>query len=59
VTTADSVVPITPELDVRTAYGGGEKLCTRLDSRRLGADFRFEGDAVSTIEVWFVRTEGM
>lgn len=57
VTTAESVVPITSELDVGTAYGGGQRLCARLDSRRLGVVVGFQGDLVSAIEVWFVRNE--
>jgi len=57
VTTADSVVPITRNLDIAAVYGGRHRLCVRLDSRRLAVDFEFEGDVVSTIDVTFVRTE--
>lgn len=59
VTTANSVVPIAADLDVDKVYGGGPRLCTRLDSRRLVVDFQFDGDVVSAIEVTFVRTEAM
>lgn len=57
VTTADSVIPITHSLDIATVYGGGHRLCVRLDSRRLAVDFEFVGNFVSKIEITFVRTE--
>jgi hypothetical protein len=59
VTTADSVVPISRDLDIGATYGGGPRLCVRLDSRRLAADFEFQNDAVSTIEISFIRTESL
>jgi hypothetical protein len=58
VTTADSVMPVTTDLDIEAVYGGGDRVCTRLDGRRLGADFQFHGDRVTSISVWFVRHEG-
>lgn len=59
VTTGASLLRITPDLDIRTAYGGGDRLCTRLDARRLKVIFEFGGDVVSAINVYFVRTESI
>lgn len=57
VTTADSVVPITTELEIGSIYGGGERLCARLDSRKLGIVAYFDKDLVSAVNLWFVRSE--
>jgi hypothetical protein len=59
VTTADSVVPILPGVDIGAVYGGGSRLCTRLDSRKLSIVFDFRDAVVSAIDVTYVRTEGL
>jgi hypothetical protein len=58
VTHADSVVPITPELDISATYGGGDKICVSLDGGRLILDFMLRGTTVSSIELAYIRTEG-
>lgn len=57
VTTADAVVPITSGLDIAAIYGGGDRLCARLDSERLGFFVDFENNLVSRIKIVFVRNE--
>jgi hypothetical protein len=59
VTTASSVVPISRDLDFRAAYGCVPRLCVRLDSRKLAADFEFQNDAVSAIVVSYIRNESL
>ena len=59
VTTANSVIKIARETDIAVVYGGGPRLCVRLDSQRLGADFHFRDDVVSRIDVWYIRTESI
>lgn len=55
---ADSLVPLTRDLDIAAVDGHGPRLCVFLDSGSLSLDFRFRGDFVSEIDVIFVRTEG-
>ena len=58
VTHADSVVPITAELDIAAAYGGGDKICVSLNRGRVLLDFMLRGSNVSSIELSYIRTEG-
>jgi hypothetical protein len=58
VTHADSIVPITQELDIAATYGGGKKICVSLDGGRLLLDFMFRATTVSSIELAYLRTEG-
>ena len=57
VTTASAVIPISKDLDIAAAYGGGPQLCTRLDSRRLSVDFEFKGEKLTKISMTFVTNE--
>lgn len=59
VTTADSVIPITKGMNIADAYGGGPRLCVRLDSLRLVAEFEFQDDAVSRIGISYIRSESL
>lgn len=57
-TTANSLIAVTPSLDVASVYGGGDRLCAYLESGRLLLDFSFRNGVVSRINVTYVRTEG-
>lgn len=59
VTAANSIVPITKDLNIADAYGGGRRLCVRLDSHRLVADFEFQNDTLSSIGVSYIRSESL
>jgi hypothetical protein len=59
VATANSLIKIAPETDIAAVYGGGPRLCVRLDSRRLAADFHFREDVVSRIGVRYIRSESI
>ena len=57
-TRANSLIPVTPSLDVASVYGGGEKMCAYLESGRLLVSFTYQSGSVSKIDVTYVRTEG-
>jgi hypothetical protein len=57
-TRANSLIPITESLDISSAFGGGNRLCIFIKSGRLFLEFFFQDDAVSKINVSYVRTEG-
>jgi hypothetical protein len=52
-----SLIPITRDLDVASASGGGDRICARLDPPRLGTTIYFKDDLVSSIKIRFIRME--
>jgi hypothetical protein len=57
VSTGNSLVPITADLDVASIYGGGDRLCASMHPDGPGFEVSFQGESVARIKLWYVRTE--
>ena len=58
IVTRRSIVPMTPGVEVKAIYGGGDRFCGRLGPEGPIVTVHFQGDAVSRMRVSYVRMEG-